>query len=63
MQAAASAVMAWRRWPSHKVLELDVTDKGSETAAVREAIEGAGRTDVLVNNSGVGNFGGGMRLK
>lgn len=43
-------------WQLH-VLELDVTDEASVQAAVDQAMEHAGRIDVLINNAGVGNFG------
>ena len=49
-QAAANG------WKLH-VLELDVTDQASVDAAVAQAIDSAGRIDVLINNAGIGTFG------
>jgi NAD(P)-dependent dehydrogenase (short-subunit alcohol dehydrogenase family) len=38
-------------------LQLDVTDRGADFAAVRQAHERFGRLDVVVNNAGYGQFG------
>jgi len=40
-----------------EVVQLDVTDDASVTAAVSTVIQRAGRIDVLVNNAGAGVFG------
>ena len=39
------------------VFELDVTDDGSVTSAVRAALEAVGSIDALINNAGYGGFG------
>jgi NAD(P)-dependent dehydrogenase (short-subunit alcohol dehydrogenase family) len=39
------------------VLELDVTDRAGDFAAVQRAAEHFGRLDVVVNNAGYGHFG------
>ena len=39
------------------VLELDVTDRAADFAAVQQAHEHFGRLDVVVNNAGYGHFG------
>jgi NAD(P)-dependent dehydrogenase (short-subunit alcohol dehydrogenase family) len=38
-------------------LQLDVTDRDGDFAAVRQAAEHFGRLDVVVNNAGYGHFG------
>ena len=38
-------------------LELDVTDRAADIAAVQQANEHFGRLDVVVNNAGYGHFG------
>src|ERR1700685_3863475 len=38
-------------------VELDVTDRAADLAAVRQAHEHFGRLDVVVNNAGYGHFG------
>src|ERR1700709_2603567 len=38
-------------------IQLDVTDRDADTAAVRQAHERFGRVDVVVNNAGYGQFG------
>ena len=38
-------------------VELDVTDRAADLAAVRQAHEHFGRLDVVVNNAGYGQFG------
>jgi NAD(P)-dependent dehydrogenase (short-subunit alcohol dehydrogenase family) len=38
-------------------LQLDVTDRDADFAAVRQAHERFGRLDVVVNNAGYGHFG------
>ena len=38
-------------------LQLDVTDRGADFAAVKQAHEHFGRLDVVVNNAGYGQFG------
>jgi NAD(P)-dependent dehydrogenase (short-subunit alcohol dehydrogenase family) len=38
-------------------LELDVTDRDADFAAVRQAHERFGRLDIVVNNAGYGHFG------
>ena len=38
-------------------LELDVTDRAAEFAAVKQAHEHFGRLDIVVNNAGYGQFG------
>lgn len=43
--------------PGVQLVQLDVTDDGSVTAAVSTVIHHAGRIDVLVNNAGAGVFG------
>ena len=42
---------------SLEIVQLDVTDQGSITRAVRDVIGKAGRIDVLVNNAGIGQHG------
>ena len=38
-------------------IELDVTDRAADFAAVRQAHERFGRLDIVVNNAGYGHFG------
>jgi NAD(P)-dependent dehydrogenase (short-subunit alcohol dehydrogenase family) len=38
-------------------IELDVTDRGADFAAVQKAAEHFGRLDIVVNNAGYGQFG------
>lgn len=52
LEAAAAAAEG-----SVEVLPLDVTDDASVRCAVAEAVERAGRLDVVVNNAGIEMFG------
>lgn len=38
-------------------LKLDVTDRGADQAAVKQAAEHFGQLDVVINNAGYGHFG------
>jgi NAD(P)-dependent dehydrogenase (short-subunit alcohol dehydrogenase family) len=38
-------------------LQLDVTDRSADIAAVRQAHDHFGRLDVVINNAGYGHFG------
>lgn len=54
---AAMDTLASREGLALEVLELDVTEDGSVTGAVDEALRRAGHLDVVINNAGIAGLG------
>jgi NAD(P)-dependent dehydrogenase (short-subunit alcohol dehydrogenase family) len=55
--AEALRSLARREGWSLDVLEMDVTDDASVQQAVQQALDRAGRIDVVINNAGIGAQG------
>lgn len=58
-ERVASELRAWSKTSGKalEVVELDVTDEASVSAAVSSVVGAAGGVDVLLNNAGVGTWG------